>query len=141
MVCRSRQAVGGGEEGPPTSLPQLPPGTASRPACRFAGLRCSPTKRAQNVSEPPCRSSPRGWVASKSPKNATPPWKNAGGCIKKGQKRHRTPSPRYGPVKNHQKRKTPLAFREGGLSKSAKIVWAHKKSGNQKAARKKQNLD
>ena len=35
------QAVGGGEEGPPTSPPQLPPGTASRPAC-LDGRRCLP---------------------------------------------------------------------------------------------------
>ena len=34
-----RQAVGGGEEGPPHNPPQLPPGTASRLAC-FAGRRC-----------------------------------------------------------------------------------------------------
>ena len=34
-----RQAVGGGEEGPPYNPPQLPPDTASRLAC-FAGRRC-----------------------------------------------------------------------------------------------------
>ena len=35
----SGQAVGGGEEGTPSNPPQLPSGTASRPAC-LDGRRC-----------------------------------------------------------------------------------------------------
>jgi len=38
------QAVGGGEEGTPNNPPQSPPGTASRPASLFAGLRCLPSR-------------------------------------------------------------------------------------------------
>ena len=50
----AKQAVGGGEEGPPTSLPQLPPGTASRPAC-LDGRRCQ--------SNPlPCRDPQRAFL-------------------------------------------------------------------------------
>ena len=44
-------------------------------------------KMPKNVGEPSCRSSPRGGSASKMAKNATPPRKNAGGCIKNRQKR------------------------------------------------------
>ena len=60
-----RQAVGGGEEGPPHNPPQLPPGTASRLAC-FAGRRCRLGPAPSSCANSPQPKPPRHWPPNRS---------------------------------------------------------------------------
>ena len=68
QVQNDEQAVGGGEEGPPSNPPQLPPGTASRLAYLFASRRCL----SSSIFKAKCRRRPEKWDVSvkKGPKTS-----------------------------------------------------------------------